>query len=94
MQTDGEPGSLNKLQHGNWADVLNPHGSESHMTKLKKDAEFEDNPYMLKIEQVLELHKLMSADGRAELAAWEAKHLNHNGARTLGMSDWPGWIKR
>lgn len=48
---------------------------------------------MLRIEQILELHRVMSADERAALADWEAKHLGRTDGPILATSDWPGWIE-
>ena len=63
------------------------------MTKPKKDAATDSHPSMLKIEQILELHRVMSADEREALAAWEAKHLGRKDGPILATSDWPGWIE-
>ena len=63
------------------------------MSNAKKDAAIENHPHMLKIEQVLELQKRMSADERAALEAWEAKHLGRDDGGMIGTTDWPGWVE-
>ena len=63
------------------------------MSNAEKDADVENSPFRLKIEQLIELQKRMSADELAALQAWEAKHLGHDGEREIGTTDWPGWVE-
>lgn len=47
------------------------------------------NPYLLNIEQIVDLYSRMSPEEKAELTTWESEHVT--GANSIGTSDWPGW---